>query len=263
VSALHGEIEEGVLANLLQYLSLSQATGCLTLRHPDRLQGNVFVERGRVVFVDARPQYDLAALASLLQWCEGRFSFRPGVSAPRRTLTNSTESLLLEASHQADQEARLEEPSLVGADTVLQARPLDRGESTVAVSLPALRLWRHLDGTSSVRDIAREAGASLDRAVEAAAELMRQGLVDFATVPMVDASFVDALARAAVDIIGPVGQIVVEDALYDLGLSEDAIAESAVDELILELAAQFRRSEWQLDFLRRAERLRQRYGLGA
>lgn len=263
MSALHGELEEGVLANLLQYLALSQATGCLTLRHPDRLHGNVFVERGRVVFVDARPLYDITALASLLRWSEGRFSFRPGVASPRHTLKASTESVLLEASHQADVQAMADEPSLVGPDTVLVALEVQPGESTVAVSLAALHLWRQLDGVRSVRDLAEASNATLKRTVEAARELQARGLVEFATVPMADPAFVGALTREAVDILGPVGEILVEDALYDLGLSQDALAVSAVDELITELAAQFRRSDWQLDFLRRAEQLRRRYGLGA
>lgn len=107
VSALHGQIEEGVLANLLQYLSLSQATGCLTLRHLDRRQGNVFLERGRVVFVDAKPLYDIVALSTLMRWEEGRFSYRTGVQALRRTLKDSTETLLLEASYQTDVEDRV------------------------------------------------------------------------------------------------------------------------------------------------------------
>lgn len=262
VSALHGQIEEGVLANLLQYLSLSQATGCLTLRHPDRRQGNVFLERGRVVFVDAKPLYDIGALSTLMRWDDGRFSFRTGVQPPRRTLKDSTETLLLEASHQTDVEDRVGAPALIGADTVLVPRSLGRDESTVSLSLAALHVWRALDGDHSLMEIASAADLPVTVVVAGATELMQREVAEYAVVPMVDPAFIDGLVREAVDIIGPVAEVLVEEAFYDLGLSEEALAVSAVDELIMELASQFRRSDWQLEFLRRAERLRQVYGVG-
>src|SRR5690606_26082598 len=122
MTTLHGRIEEGVLANLLQYLSLSQASGCLLLRHPQSRQGYVYFEHGRIVFIEAKPSYDLAALAALLRWRDGQFSFRPGVRSPRITLERSTEMLLLEAAHMADEvHERRDEGPRVDADTVLSA----------------------------------------------------------------------------------------------------------------------------------------------
>ncbi len=261
VSALQGQIEEGVLANLLQYLSLSQATGCLTLRHPARKPGNVFVEQGKVVFVDASPLYGIGALSALLRWRAGRFSFQTGVKAPRRTLTSSTATLLLEASHQSDLEDIAGPFTSLAGDAVLVARSLARHESTVSISLAALQVWRGLDGQRSLAEMADESGLDLHVVVAGAAELMARELADHATVRMVDPAFIDALVREAVDIIGPVAQVLTEEAFEDLGLAEDALAVSSLNELITELASQFRRSDWQLDFLRRAAWLKERFGL--
>ena len=83
MTSLSGRLAPGALADLLQYLALSRASGCLLLRHPQRRQAYVYLENGRVVFVDARPLYDVAALSELLGWNDGRFAFRPGVAAPR------------------------------------------------------------------------------------------------------------------------------------------------------------------------------------
>ena len=120
MTSLTGRIEDGVLPNLLQYLSLSHASGCLMLRHPQKLHASIYVEDGRVVFVDARPLYDLAALAALLHWKDGRFAFRPAVRSPRRTLTSSTETLLLQATQKAD-EISGSGGDGVDADSVLMA----------------------------------------------------------------------------------------------------------------------------------------------
>src|SRR5690606_30636616 len=84
---------------------------------------SIYLERGKIVFVEAKPSYDLAALAALLRWRDGQFSFRPGVRSPRITLDRSTAMLLLEASRLADEatEERADGGQHVDADTVLAA----------------------------------------------------------------------------------------------------------------------------------------------
>lgn len=339
MTTLHGRIEEGVLANLLQYLALSQASGCLLLRHPQSRQGNIYLERGRVVFVEAKPSYDVAALAALLGWREGQFSFRPGVRSPRITLERSTAMLLLEASHLADEasEQRPDTGRQIDADTVLSAlserpaprRPSElpgpgrvRGErgpggrtgpraqpyavllpgsrsggagtaadavagtvtgtvagsftgagpalgvtpvtlddETVALSLSALLLYRRLDGQLSLRHHAGELNREPDEMVRAGRELLEARLAEYVTVVVADPRFVVELAREAVDLLGPVGEIVVEDALYDMGLSGDTLPVNSVDELIHELSTAFKNAFTRADFLRRVTELRRLFAL--
>jgi hypothetical protein len=262
VSALHGDIEEGVLANLLQYLALSQATGRLSLRHPARATGEVYLEGGRVVYVDADPHFDVAGLIELMRWRRGSFSFRPGVDAPRRTLTDSTERLLLEASRRFDTEpaGRADEP--LEPDTVLRPRASPDDGRTL-VSLSALHVWRGLDGQLSLAELAGALGLPIHVVVGGATELMRRGLAAPADRVLVDRAFVEELTREAVDILGPVAEIFVEDAVFDLGLEHGPLALTALDELVTAVAMQFRRSDWQVEFLQRIERIRHDYGLSA
>lgn len=263
MSALHGDIEEGVLANLLQYLALSQADGCLSLRHPARARAVVYLEQGRVVFVDAGPLRDLAALSELLRWRSGHFSFRSGVAAPERTLTDSTDRLLLEASHRCDIEplGGGGDGSL-GAESVLIAHA-SPDDGSALVSLSALHVWRSLDGVRNLTELAELAGLPLHVVVRGAGELLQRGLAAPAGELLVDAAFVSELTREAVDIVGPVAQVFVEDAMFDLGVEPGPISLALLDDLITSVATQFTRGDWQLDFLRRAERLRQDYGLSA
>ncbi len=261
MSALHGDIEEGVLANLLQYLALSQADGCLSLRHPARAKADVYLEGGRVVYVDAGSLPDVAALSALLRWRSGRFTFRPGVEAPRRTLTDSTDRLLLEASHRCDEEPAPDELG-PGPATVLVARTSPDDGHTL-VSLSALHVWRSLDGERSLAELAESAGLPLNVVLAGATELLQRDLAGPAGEVLVDPAFVGELTREAVDILGPVAEVLVEDALYDLGVEQGPIAVTVIDDLITTVATQFTRSDRQLDFLRRAERLRQDYGLNA
>lgn len=334
MTTLHGRIEEGVLANILQYLALSQATGCLLLRHPQNRQGSIYLERGRVVFVEAKPSYDVAALVALLRWRDGQFSFRPGVAAPRVTLDRSTATLLLEATHLADEAdgGTSRGGQQVDADTVLSAvaanqrsaavpgmepparptgegragvgrssrrygssdtpRPYavplpgarpgavpavegarprgaadvatvatDAGAETVALSLSALLLYRRLDGQRSLREHAKELDREPAEMVRAGRELLSAQLAEYVTLVVADPRFVIELAREAVDLLGPVGEIVVEDALYDLGLSSDALPVSAVDEFVRELCNAFKNAFTRADFMRRVTELRRLYAL--
>lgn len=302
MTSLHGRIEEGVLPNLLQYLSLSQASGCLMLRHPQQLHANVYVDKGRVVFVDAKPLYDLAALAALLRWADGRFAFRPGVRPPRNTLTSSTETLLLQATQKADEIAGSGDG--VDADSVLMAviqgsdhmagglgygveggagggyefgpvtllgdpvsgagaRPPVPSSvvDTVSLSLAALDLWRRLDGASSLRQLAMAAGRPVADLERAAKELLDNALVDYVSLVVADPRFAQEIAREAVDLLGPVGEIVVEDALYELGVNVDTIPVGMVDELVQLLEVAFDNPFSRAEFLRRVSELRRLFAL--
>jgi hypothetical protein len=257
---LYGDLEEGVLANLLQYLALSQASGCLSLRHPARPRGEVYLQAGRVVHVDAGPYADVEALSRLLVWRRGRFSFRPGGSPPQRTLTESTDRLLLEASHRADA-LHLDADDVDEHSILVTHTSPDDGRA--AVSLTALHVWRVVDGKSPLGVLAESSGLPLELVMSGASELVRCGLATEVGAELVDPAFVGAMTAEAVDIVGPVAEVFVEDALFELGLDGGPVTVTVLDELITTVATQFRRSEWQHDFLRRVERLRRDYGLSA
>ena len=260
MNALQGQIDEGVLANLLQYLALDQASGCLILRHPRGAQGDVFFAGGKVVHVQAPGRSGVLALSELLTWIEGTFHFRSGVAAPQNSIRLSVESLLLEASYQVD-EARRSGSDPIDERSVLRSKPLEQHRSTVAMTLRAVHLLRHLDGTLSIAEISNRTGASVEELLVAAKELHRQELVELMTPQVVGRDFIEALERTVIDIMGPIGEIVLDDALYDLGVNAETLPIGAVDELVQALAAQLRREDWRRDFQERIRRLRERFDL--
>jgi hypothetical protein len=102
LNALQGRLGDGVLANLVQYLSLNQASGCLQVVGEGRVSGSVFLTRGLVEHVEVGSAAGVAALAEMLGWCRGEFVFRVGVDPPRRTLDLPVDALLLKASYGND-----------------------------------------------------------------------------------------------------------------------------------------------------------------
>lgn len=263
MSTLNGRLGDGVVANVLQYLALSRATGCLAIVHAERRQGRIYVEEGSVVHVEARPLYDLPALAALLGWRDGRFAFRPGEAPPRKSMKRNADTLLLEASHLVDTAESAQSVPSAAADTVLRVatRP-DQGES-VMLSLGALHLWRCVDGLRSLRELAVVTGTPLDQTMAAAQELMDHGLVEFASLAVADPRFVREVGREVVDLLGPFGSIVVEDALIDLGVSAETLPVGMVEEFLGEVARSIQSLDRRAEFTRRAGELRRLFALDA
>ena len=102
MNALQGRLADGVLGNLVQYLSLNQASGCLTVADPSVGTGELFLVRGRVQHAVVGTVTGLAAVAQLMAWRQGRFSFRVGVVPPVFSIDLPTDQLLLHASYQVD-----------------------------------------------------------------------------------------------------------------------------------------------------------------
>lgn len=274
MTALHGQIEPGTVGNLMQYLALSRASGRLTVIHRGAQQGNIYFEEGLVVSIEAKPYRDLAALAAMLEWSEGRFVFRRDLPPPRRTMRQQVDLLLLQVSRrpaglQADP-AHLR----LGKDAVLAAANgegvyqlsddqfyAEAGEE-VLLSLGALHLWRKLDGQSSLGQLAASGNRPVDEVVAAAHELLDHNLADYVSLRVADPRFVHELKREAVDLLGPVGEVVIEDAFIELGLVAESLPVSAVEELYAELGRSF---PWRLrtEFMRRAAALRTMYSLDA
>ena len=142
-----------------------------------------------------------------------------------------------------------------------QASPLGGDQSTVVVSLRAIHLMRHTDGETSLHELSDRLELPLETILDAARELFRHKLIKRVSAPMVGRDFLVALNRAAVDIMGPMGEIVIEDALFELGLGQEAVPEQALPELIDELKNQFRDRELRQRFQERVDTLRTRYGL--
>lgn len=257
---LRGQLSEGALANLVQYLALNQATGCLILRHSRGDQGYVFFERGRPVHVKLGHVQDVEAMAALLGWAEGQFTFRAELAAPERSVSMTVDTLLLEAAYQADT-ARRSASGMFGPGAVLATKVMTEGDQKIAMTLRALQLLRHLDGASPLAEVAARAGLTLTDALQAAEELFQQGLVQPPTARTAPEGFVRELTRLVVDLMGPMGEIIVEDALYDLGASPEALPVTSVSDLLRELRGQLRRTDWQQAFARDARQLAQRYGL--
>ena len=255
-ATFHGQLAEGMLVNLLQYLALNQASGCLRLRerHGAKRLGKVFFARGALVHAVLTHRQGSDALVEMAQWREGRFGFFQGVAAPEHNIHIPLERLLL---HMARQQAasssqpsppapspqsrdQLDKPDsdliqqTLNADAVLTLKPLNEQHTMVTLAPQALYLLRYINAERSLGEIAEKQGLSLATVLKAARALLRNDVVAITRhkTTVLEPAFLNALRRLAVHSLGPVADILLEERLLELSLSADDIPKTLAPLLI-------------------------------
>ena len=102
-AALSGELGLIGLFDLGQLLMLNGATGVLTLIHGQR-RAYLYFDRGQLTnAVDEDHKEGEGAAYRIFAWQEGRFEFRHEASTSVRAISETTESIMLEAARQMDE----------------------------------------------------------------------------------------------------------------------------------------------------------------
>ena len=181
-----------------------------------------------------------------------RASGWPDVVSPPR---GAADSAARTASPSADEIASPPDaPRIRAASTLLRASGV-ADDAPVIVTHGALEVWRRLDGVATLADLAASLGQHIDAVRSRADELLVAGIARVAPQPIYGQAFVADLVGALNEIMGPMGEILVEDALFDLHLDPRAIPRDRIDDLTTALARQLHRSDWQLKLRARVARL--------
>ncbi len=256
---LQGQLTEGVLVNVMQYLAMNQATGSLLVRQPQGEQGQLFFAQGQVIHISLGSHQDVRAMALLLEWVEGNYTFRVDMP-PTTTMRSSIERLLLEAVMHADV-SKKKGYNPFYEDSILTAKPLQK-DQVVSVSIRAVQVLPQLDGLRTLGEIAASMRLELSEILTAANELHQQGLTDNRAV-MITTDFTASLKSLVTNIMGPMGEIVVDDALDALGVSSQAVPKRVIPDLLRGLENEMRHSRWREAFGLGARQLCQQYGISS
>ncbi|HEX7126370.1 MAG TPA: response regulator [Thermodesulfobacteriota bacterium] len=106
-AGITGNLRDMSLVDIAQILDLGRKTAAVRVIGPAGEEvGGLFLERGSMVHAVHAGVAGRAALPSLLALSEGRFEIVLGGEAPARTLSGSTQELLLDALRAADELGR-------------------------------------------------------------------------------------------------------------------------------------------------------------
>jgi len=120
-------------------------------------------------------------------------------------------------------------------------------EDTAEYSFDAqmLRVFMELDGKKSLAVISKKTGLKMSSLREAVSKLFKLKLIEQTAEAnsAVDADFMDTLKRELSLAIGPLAQILIEDAVNDLGQSVACFPRRQAPELVESLSREIQREE--------------------
>jgi hypothetical protein len=340
VQNLSGTIQEGFLANLLQYLAINRVSGYLKLETVDQVGqigagqiavGQIYFRQGRVTHAITGSERAVTAIATLMLWNSGEFSFRTGEFQTEISIETSLEHLLMEVSKRLDEHhLKMTNAPKLHAGTVLQRREIDELEGAIPVPGNAILLLASADGRQSLGQLAKTLNTPLEALIQIAQQLLDidlllvttrtavdVGLSSFSSsnsgatnssstrfdsrsssasradsistgssradssthdtwgsstspkavekavekiiYPTTDLAFVDELSTTMIRILGPVGEIILEDALDELNLQADSLSTEAVGILLREVYNQLKSENQRQQFNTTVRALRSKY----
>ena len=320
VQNLSGTIQEGFLANLLQYLAINRVSGYLKLETVDHVGqiavGQIYFNQGRVTHAISGNERAVTAVTTLMHWNSGEFSFRTGEFQTEISIDISLEHLLMEVSKRLDEHhLKLTNAPKLHAGTVLQRREIDELEGAIPVPGNAIMLLASADGQRSLSQLAKTLNTPLEMLIQLAQQLTDIGLLTLGTqiaidvgssnsglsnsgtssslsnssssqhgpsqhgpstrdtwgsaagprvvekiiYPTTDPAFVNELSTTMIRILGPVGEIILEDALEELNLQADSLSTEAVGILLREVYNQLKSENQRQQFNTTVRALRSKY----
>jgi len=126
----------------------------------------------------------------------------------------------------------------------------------VHLSARAWRVLTQIDGSRSVREIAANLNADPEQTLRATEELFRLGLVvvdNQAAVPAkatVNGVFFQNIEKEFVKVVGPIGPILIEEEIANLGEARENFPRAKVAELVERVSAQIEDDTHRLNFQR-------------
>lgn len=249
--ALKGNLAQLALLDILRLLSSGKRTGLLDLQNGTH-RGEIYLNDGAIVHAATGAQIGQAAIYSLLGWPRGEFAFTADTAAPEVSVQIATEQLLDEAAKRAKEWAQVKQtiPSMnivltlcpTGAAGVISLQPDD---------------WQVLAQINGVRTLA-EIATMLNRDEFAVAKtgygLIKAGLVTVGeqvalpTQAPIDTKFFTRLEQEFVDVIGPLGPIIIETEIAALGESKDAFPRDKVGQLVERVSRDIEQEDKRLRF---------------
>ncbi len=164
------------LVDLFQLLASSTRSGRLLVEHP-RGTARVYFDKGKVVHADFESLKGEEAVYELFNDERGSFEFSLGLPAPERTISGTTENLVLEAMRRVD-EAQRDQPNQVRSlDSSLVPTFTDKAPDASNLTLYAqeVTVLRVVDGRRDLRQIAKTTDLDLSEVKRVVSRLMRVG----------------------------------------------------------------------------------------
>ena len=182
------------LLDVVQLLSSSSRTGCLRVKHPDN-EVNFYFAGGKLVHATFGSLQGEKAVIALFKDEQGAFEFLVGTKAPKVSITQSTENLLLTAIRAAGENSKSTTTTQI-SDTAVPIFAADAPNAgNLTLYAQEISVLRFIDSHTSVSDLANRANLDIKEVKQVVARLMRIGALSLRTRKPRIARLVTKLAK--------------------------------------------------------------------
>jgi hypothetical protein len=253
---LSGSLAQIPLADLLRMLGAGAQTGRLRLT-AGLDSGDVYVQRGDIVHAESDGSVGDAAFARFLAWTNGSFAFEPGITAIDRTIEKPLDVLVAESLRMAQEREAMRRviPSTDAVPHLVRELPVE----ALTIDARDWRILARMDGRVSIAAIADDLGIEEGDLVRQLVRLKGSGLFELEIVQAqhreppqqrqtAGPQFFLALTTAVADAMGPLAEVIIDDAVEGMGFTRATLPREAVSNLCERIAGEIRDDEHRVRF---------------
>jgi len=248
--ALRGDLNQLSLPNIIQLLKSGGQTGKLDLSDGTN-NGEIFLQQGNIVHAVAGVQIGEEAFYTLLSWLHGDFNFVSDIEAPDQTITTGTELLLIEGKKRIEMWTHIKNviPSMQAIFNLSQG-------TTGAINLDPdeWKVLAQVNGVRTIIDIADSLGWEEFEAANVLAGLVKTGLLEIVEeskslpVTAIDNEFFDRLNDEFIEVIGPMGPVIVDEKISTLNETRESFPRNKVADLVEQISTEIEDEEQRMNF---------------
>jgi len=251
---LTGSLAQLPLPDLLKMLGAGGQSGRLELTS-GLDSGDIYLAAGAVVHAESGPHWGEQAFMRLIGWPNGQFRFDAGAEPPERTIERPLDVLVAESARAAGEREAIRRviPSM---DTLARLARKAPGP-VVTIEAADWEVLALIDGQATAADIGGLLGVDDFEAVRHLYRLRMAGLIELAT-PQAPAAaparqlagpqFFQAFTTAVAGALGPLAEIIIDDAVEDLGFTRSNFPREAVASLAERVSSEIRDTDKRVRF---------------
>lgn len=250
---LSGNLAQLPLVDLLKMLTAAGQTGHLKVQS-GLDEGDIYLQKGEIVHAALDMRVGEAAFTRLAAWAQGQFRFEPGAQPPHKTIDKPLDRLLAESARAASEREAVRRvvPSMEVVPSLSRKAPAP----SITLDARDWELVALIDGHRSAGDIARELGADDTDLARILYRMKLGGLIEIAAViaaapaprALAGAAFFQALTTAVAGALGPLAEIIIDDAVEDLGFTRATFPRDTVGALAERIASEIKDPDKRVRF---------------
>ena len=250
---LTGSLAQLPLLDLLKMLAAGRQTGRLELSS-GLDQGELYLHQGELIHADCDMQIGEPAFARLAQWPNGQFRFEQGVAAAQRSIEKPLERLIADSARAASEREAIRRvvPNMDAIPRLARKAP----GPTVTIEGADWEMLAVIDGRRTAGELATELGIEDIELARTLYRLKLARLIDLTAAQvaapaqraLAGAGFFQALTTAVAGALGPLAEIIIDDAVEDLGFTRATFPRDAVASLAERISGEIREPDKRVRF---------------